>query len=324
MTSNKNQHFVPRCYLRQFASEPSRKTINLYNIDRHAVICEAPIKSQCSRDYFYGSDPSLEAGIQSIERGYASILSELLKYNTPISDHARIILPRFWLLQHTRTEAASQRSVAMSEEADDLIKHQTESFRVEIKQAVLMELDACAGNLNALDDLKIVLVRNRTKMPFVTSDDPAIIVNRWLQKIRPVVGLGCGIHAAGLICMLPVSPDVCSIFYDGDVYSIQNCNNWIDLRSIHDVQAINSLQYLNCAANLYFHDRSFSEQFNGLRAVNDAKRPLVHHRLHYAIESKSKNGVSEYVVVDKSRIPDHKKAFTWRQSVFRQMLGLAS
>lgn len=308
MASNKNQHFVPRCYLRPFTSDPDKKTIDLYNIDRSALIHKAPIKNQCSRDYFYGSDACLEQAIQTVEGGYAGVLQSLLKYKNPISPMARAIVPRFWLLQHTRTEAASQRTVAMSAEADGLIQHQDESFKIEIKQAVQFALGAYAQNLYALDDLKIVLAHNRTQTPLITSDDPAIIVNRWLQNNRFVMGPGYGIHAAGLVCVLPLSPLVCCILYDGDIYSIQKTHNWIDIRSSDDIDSINNLQYLNCAANLYFHDQSSTGFFEKLRTINHQNRPSVRHRIHYAIQSKSENGASTYVVVDKHSAPEHTKA----------------
>src|SRR5580698_8291171 len=76
VTTNKNQHFVPRCYLRQFAPGRSDKIINLYNIERDRFIEGAPIKSQCSGDYFYGKDPTLEEGIQMVEGAYSSAVKE--------------------------------------------------------------------------------------------------------------------------------------------------------------------------------------------------------------------------------------------------------
>ena len=315
MASNKNQHFVPRCYLRPFSSDSARKTINLYNIDRSSLIYGAPIKSQCSRDYFYGSDPRLESAIQAVEGGYAAVLPSALEYNKPVDARARVVLPRFWFLQHTRTEAASQRMVAMSAEADSLIDHEDQYFKVEIKQAVKIALGAYAEMLDALDDLKIVLARNRTQTPFITSDDPAIMVNRWLHNNRLVMGPGYGMGAAGLICILPLSPNVCCIFYDDGIYSIPNSHSWIDIRSSDDIDSINNMQYLNCAANLYFHDSKFSELFDSLRSTNHDSRPEARHRVHYAVKSKSENGVSTYSVVDKSAIPEHTEALIHMETI---------
>ncbi|WP_353958780.1 DUF4238 domain-containing protein [Zwartia vadi] len=67
MATNKNQHFVPRCHLRPFTKDESDASINVFNLDRRKLIPNAPVKNQCSRDYFYGRDDRLEMAIQSLE-----------------------------------------------------------------------------------------------------------------------------------------------------------------------------------------------------------------------------------------------------------------
>ena len=64
MASNKNQHYVPRCYLRAFTEHGDGVRINLFNTDRERVIPLVSARHQCSRAYFYGSDAELEAAIQ--------------------------------------------------------------------------------------------------------------------------------------------------------------------------------------------------------------------------------------------------------------------
>jgi hypothetical protein len=62
----KNNHFVPRSYLRRFCSLSERQ-IGLYNIRSDREVEGAPIRSQCSRDYFYTKDPSHEDHFAEIE-----------------------------------------------------------------------------------------------------------------------------------------------------------------------------------------------------------------------------------------------------------------
>lgn len=106
---------MPRCYLRPFAIIGSDAAINLYNIDRKKFIQGAPLKHQCSGDYFYGRDEALEKGIQAVEIAYADILRNISNPGYVLSDDHRSVLRYFWLLQHLRTEAASKRSVEMNE-----------------------------------------------------------------------------------------------------------------------------------------------------------------------------------------------------------------
>lgn len=73
MATNKNQHFVPRCYLRPFTLDSANVAINLFNIDRMKFVERAPVKHQCSRDYFYGEDPALEKALQAEEGLYVSV-----------------------------------------------------------------------------------------------------------------------------------------------------------------------------------------------------------------------------------------------------------
>ncbi len=89
MASNKNQHFVPRCYLRPFSINSDNKEINLYNIDRKRFIERAPIKHQCSKNYFYGDDSRLEKALQFTEGTYASVLRDVLKPGYRLTDDHR-------------------------------------------------------------------------------------------------------------------------------------------------------------------------------------------------------------------------------------------
>ncbi|WP_107355944.1 DUF4238 domain-containing protein [Rhodopseudomonas palustris] len=56
MPDNKNQHYVPRCLLKPFTLNGDGRSINVFNMARERSIANAPVKSQCSRDYFYGRD----------------------------------------------------------------------------------------------------------------------------------------------------------------------------------------------------------------------------------------------------------------------------
>lgn len=70
MATNKNQHFVPRCYLKVFTGKGENLAINLLNLDRQRCIVAAPVKNQCSGDYLYGQDEALENAIRAAEGGY--------------------------------------------------------------------------------------------------------------------------------------------------------------------------------------------------------------------------------------------------------------
>ncbi len=57
--NRKNNHFVPQSYLKRFKSV-SEKQVGLFNLKSGLIVETAPIKSQCSRDYFYTNNPVFE------------------------------------------------------------------------------------------------------------------------------------------------------------------------------------------------------------------------------------------------------------------------
>ena len=139
MASNKNQHFVPRCYLRPFTVGGANRQIHLYNVDRQKVIEGAPVRHQCSGDYFYGNDPEQEKGIQAIESAYAETLRQVLSPEYRLTDDDRHLLKLFWLLQHLRTEAASRRSLEMAKSASEFLGFGNEQFQFVVRAKIAFD-----------------------------------------------------------------------------------------------------------------------------------------------------------------------------------------
>lgn len=109
VATNKNQHFVPRCYLKAFTKDGENLAINLLNLDRQRAIPAAPVKNQCSGDYFYGQDDRLETAIRSVEGSYGNTVARIHAPGYQLTDTDRSVLRTFMLFQHLRTEAASRR-----------------------------------------------------------------------------------------------------------------------------------------------------------------------------------------------------------------------
>jgi hypothetical protein len=72
MPEKKNQHYVSKCYLKQWCSDNDER-IHLYYIKGDEPIENATIGKQCSSDYFYGKDTTLENTLSNIESEYATI-----------------------------------------------------------------------------------------------------------------------------------------------------------------------------------------------------------------------------------------------------------
>ena len=108
MPANRSQHFVPRCYLRNFARADG-KVIRLFNIKSRVLVESAPVKSQCAHDYLYGRD-ELEFHLGDIEGRYAEWVSRgVLSAEKSIIPDIDLFCRFFALVQYMRTEAHAAR-----------------------------------------------------------------------------------------------------------------------------------------------------------------------------------------------------------------------
>ncbi len=315
MATNKNQHFVPRCYLRPFTIDEAGAAINLYNIDRQKLIRFAPVKNQCSGDYFYGHDEILERAIQSVEGGYGTALREIQGHGNVLTDTHRTILKTFWLFQHIRTEAAAMRAVEASASMGEVAGITDPSFRMAIKDAVIISMRAFAEKMHIIDDMKVCLIRNKTQTPFFTSDDPAILTNRWWFKDKRTQGRSFGLQSAGNIILLPLSPKLLCLGYDGNVYSVPHDRGKVDVRKEHDIASFNQHQILNCRANLFVKDTEHSGVVHKAFIESAKNRPKNRHIINYAIRDSSDGEHTQYRVVDPEEREEHIEALIHTQVI---------
>ncbi len=297
MASNKNQHYVPRVYLRPFTMNGDGLAISLINLDRKKLISNAPVKNQCSGDYFYGNDEKLEHAIQQLESGYGKCLRELYANSKQLSEEQKTIFRKFWLFQYLRTENAAIRAVSMTDSLQRVTDIPASEFSLGIKDAVQIACRLFADIMNDIDDLKVCVLKNRTSLPYITSDNPAVITNKWrLDKDRSP-GLSFGLGSAGVLAFLPLSPKLMLVIYDGDVYSLPNTNGIAEVKSGRDVIAFNQHQFLQCSANVYIPDSAFADVF--IRHYEELfhVRPAKRHVLYYAEEDITVGEHTRYNVV---------------------------
>lgn len=277
LPAHKNQHFVPKCHLRPFASEPSRRAINVLNIASNRAIQNCSIKAQCSREYFYGRDLKIETLLQGIEEHYARTVARLSKEPASASSDDLALLRNFAYLQYTRTEAAFMRIKSIYEEAASVslggrrLSADIANARTN-EEHVLQSLRNYANCVHYTYDLKTSLFVNTTSSEFITSDDPAVLTNRYhVQRLRYT---RYGIGSAGAMLVLPLSPKLVLFCYDGAVYTVPGkIGEVVYLRKPSDVSAINELQFLNAAYNLYFSGWSERDQILDELRSHNAARP---------------------------------------------------
>ncbi|EGR4126252.1 DUF4238 domain-containing protein [Vibrio cholerae] len=314
MASNKNQHYVPQCYLKNFATDDSKASICLYNLDRKKLVKTAPIKNQCSKNYFYGEDLVLEKALQPIEGRFSAMVRTIEEPNYILNEKDEAFLKQFWLLQYLRTEAASRRNVELIEGMSQVTG--TTDFKLEIKDAVQQSMRSFFDVKYTVSDLKVCLVKNNTSTDFITSDDPAVLTNWWhlLDKRAKLQSFGLG--SAGCLLILPLSPKVLMVAYDGDVYSLPNNKGWLRLKSKFDVDSFNYLQVLNCRANLYGCKTDIEEYFVHLHDKVIDIKPKQRHKINYAILDEVSDGAKRYKLVESPDVEEHEEALVHCQPIY--------
>lgn len=301
--------------MKPFTLDEQDAAICVFNIDRQILIKNAPVKKQCSGAYFYGKDESLEKAIQFMEQSYGATLRNVRQPGYILTKKDSLILKRFWLFQYMRTEAASIRAVEMNNEMGATAGMDS-SFRLEIKDAVIMAMKTYAEKMDIIDDLSSCLIKNNSKTPFVTSDDPAIMTNRWFQNDKRHLGKTYGLGSAGTLLLLPITPKIIFLAYDSDVYSIQKQNYWVKISDPNEALSFNQHQFLNCRANIYpgpgFSEQTLKENLCAFERRRISKR----HNLNYAVLDKTVGDHKRYRVVESPDAEDHREAIMHMQTLF--------
>ena len=316
MATNKNQHFVPRCHLRPFTLNGNDAAINILNLDRKRLIPKAPVKNQCSRDYFYGTDDKLENAIRSIESAYGKSLREVIANNQLLNTANKNVFKTFWIFQFLRTESAAIRAVQIADQTRELAGIPPGEFALSIKEAVQAGCRAFASAMHALEDLKFCLIKNQTPVPFITSDNPAILTNKWRLDNDKTPGMSFGIGSAGMLALLPLTPNLMFVGYDGDVYSIPHENGIVKIRNPRDAIAINRHQFLQCVANVYVRDSAHAEVLLNHFSDIEHVRPAVRHVIHYAQLDGTTGDHDRYVVINHEHRDPSKEAMLHSQIIY--------
>jgi hypothetical protein len=254
MPSQKNQHYVPRCALKPFTRDQEGKAIHVFNISAQKMIEDAPVKSQCSRDYFYGKDLKLENMLKELEGQYARIVRSIEDGAELNADDADTLL-FFINIQARRTaRAVHEATTFFNGMAEETFKYHQEqrppgpSHQEVVAASIMLGIDMQSYTR----DLKFIILRNQTRSNLITSDNPAVMTNAFsLERLREST---FGIGSAGTIIALPISPRFCAFLFDIGVYtvSIPAGTRYVKVTDPNDIRALNELQHLHADRNIYY------------------------------------------------------------------------
>ena len=278
----KNQHYVPKFYLRNFSDEG--RNISLYNFNNDRFIPTASIKNQACSNFFYGEDEIIEKYFSIIEGAASKHIKEILENKVLPKYHSK---PYFHLLMFMMTLG-----LRTPKAIDDMNEHLNKSlelfaqydkrlslfkdgeYRIELTDPVVSQIDLLEKNFHYVTDLRIKVIVNRTSLPFITSDSPIVKYNEYLEKRGYKYGFE-GYGGMGLQIFLPISPTMMLMFYDGWTYKVSDKKvDFIETNSLNDVKCINLLQAIYSKNQLFFDKSSSEEQIRGIVMESKKYREL--------------------------------------------------
>lgn len=252
---------MSRFYLGQFSNEPDHKSIGVWNVHKEIFVRHASLKNQACAVYFYGKDGKVEDALAQIEGVASRVLREIIiTQQLPSHDSIeRAALFIYLVYQAERTQYAAE---ALNESIDKLVhtafredervKEDLPHLQVGIENAAVFRLGVVSELLPVVMDLEMKLLNNKTDREFVTSDNPVAKYNQFME-LRGWPGGHYGWANIGLQVFFPISPSLCLVLYDKDVYRFGPKRRYfIEIERTEDIDQLNALQLISVNRNLYF------------------------------------------------------------------------
>lgn len=293
MADFKRQHYVPKFYLKGFSSNGSQKQINILLLKNDLVLKDAQLSKQCAKDYFYSKNTEVEKILGFVENSASSVFTKLAS-GSELSEFDFTVLRTFALLQYIRTDGARKR---LRYGITEMLKPDGEfSDELITEEQTYASLSNFSEMMNVTKDLEVKVLKNTSKTPFITSDDPAVLTNKFLAQKFDKFG-GNGLGSGGVILTLPLSPDYVLFLFDPNIYTFGKSSLEIgELTDSREVVKLNGLQVINSMKCIYFNDWNYRNCL--VKEVHRQKVARVESRV-----------VVNHAVLDKSGASDTHKSF---------------
>jgi hypothetical protein len=290
MAEKRKQHFVPQFYMRNFSADVERKRFSLYVFDSDRYVSSATIKDQACEDYFYGQ-AGVEDALGKLEASASPIIAAAITTNTlpELLSDRHVSLLAFVVFQNARTPVMA---AGIDEQTEKLVQtvarsipdleDEANSISIDDPNTPVLALKLAAEISYFTLDLRWKLLENKTGRLFITSDNPTVRYNQFLEKRNPLAG-NTGLASKGLQIFLPLGPRHMLMLYDGDVYRVggrKYLETHIQIGREDDVSALNELQAANADEVLFF-----SQDTNGSH-VREAVTSASKHRGKGKVEIK--------------------------------------
>ncbi len=152
-----------------------------------------------------------------------------------------------------------------------------------------MALTGLKISLEYCNDLQMKLLKNSSKFPFITSDNPLVKYNQFLESKKWPSGW-TGFASLGLQMFLPLNSELVLVLYDSWTYRYGDKRMSLIEVTHKDVNQLNTLQILNCETNVFFNHDATEEYIKYLHMLS--KKHLKPNQLNSQIfDEFDKNGI---------------------------------
>jgi hypothetical protein len=256
----KKHHYVPRFYLKRFASKPKR--INVYHLETNRLVQDASLKKQCQRPRFYGTSADVENDLMKLEDVVSPAIADIVDHSQlPMiasKQHTHLLLFAAFQLARTPFAAGSMsdgfnKMVELVDANNPSGVRQFEGERMERDFAVQESLRTAGLVAEYWADLGLHLMVNKSEESLITSDHPVVLYNKYCEGIQ---GFGTtGANKTGLQVFLPLSPRHLVLLYDKRIYKVGAKDSLkTEIVSLNDLHALNQLQIVNADKIILFSD----------------------------------------------------------------------
>ena len=297
MSKRKNQHFVPRFYLRNFSYLLNGKQIGVYNTKNAFCFKTAPIKSQGARDFFYGTDGIIENRLSEIEGRLAAIVKKILAASAAqltADEHYDLILFIILTISRNPSKIVGLREM-MIKMRENLLKEEPETDIDTVlpllthEDFVRLSLVNCEQLVKGIMDLEYLVIENFTSTPFITSDNPVVKYNQYLEAKRYSQGK-TGLASIGLEIFVPISKNRMILLYDRNCYDVKmSTERFLKVKRDEEVDSLNLLQFVNCINTIYFSDNTEEAYLRDMHrwSMEFDKGNVPYSKLGYLAENKA-------------------------------------
>ena len=244
-----NAHYVPQFYLKNFGDK-----LFYYDKKSKSVRKTIPKKLACDKNLYGNLDKytvnNIEQILSKLESNYSIVLSQIIKDDKyfELSLKNRKTLCSFVALQNARTPINHENKMYRLQRIFNKVieKKDIDDYKIQFddKKKCILYLQSLDDSIQMITELmtnmKIIILKNDTKNPLWTSDNPVIIYNdMWLSK---------GIANMGIQIYVPLSSNIAVLICDPRIY--QNVNKVIIMKD-NNIRFLNYCQIKNSDTAVY-------------------------------------------------------------------------